>query len=199
MVVVTEDELSESVALKIVEHNGVDTTGVQPIRKGGSGYLRSRLSAFMEVAKRRPVVMLTDLDQVRCAPALIATWIPRNGRPRMFTLRVAVREVESWLLADREGLGKFLHVSPSKISANPEQIPDPKRYLLNLAKKAPRSLRNDLLPARGSIAIQGLGYNACLRRFVNTIWCPGRAAGSSDSLRRAIERVAQLAALANRA
>jgi hypothetical protein len=61
-------------------------------------------------------------------------------------------------------------------------------------KNAPRELRSELLPAKGSIASQGFGYNSCLREFVAKMWSPTRAAERSQSLRRAINRVSELTA-----
>jgi hypothetical protein len=194
VVVATEDELSECVALRLIGLQMGNTDGVQMIRKGGNGYLRSRMANFISVAKRGPVLMLAGLDRVDCPPTLIRKW--RRGRilPENLLFRVAVREIESWLLADREGFASYLNIAPQKITTSPEEISDPKHYLLNLARNAPRELRSELLPAKGSIASQGFGYNSCLREFVAKMWSPTRAAERSQSLRRAINRVSELTA-----
>lgn len=194
LVVATEDELSECVALKLIRQEAAATVGVQLIRKGGNGYLRSRMANFISVAQRWPVLMLADLDQASCPPALIREWGKGKTLPKSLFLRVAVREIEAWLLADQEGMGAYLHVAPQKITAAPEEIPDAKQYLLNLARNAPRELRYELLPAKGSMASRGFGYNYCLREFVTNIWCPTRAAEHSKSLHRSMNRISGLMA-----
>jgi len=171
-----------------------NTDGVLKIRKGGNGYLRSAMAKFIAVAKRGPVLMLADLDRVDCPPTLIQKWTKGTPLPEKLLLCVAVREIESWLLADREGFASYLNIAPQKITTSPEEIFDPKHYLLNLARNAPRELRSELLPAKGSIAPQGFGYNSCLREFVAKVWSPTRAAEHSQSLRRAINRLSELLA-----
>jgi len=192
VLVATEDEISESVAIRLIGQTAANMSDLQLVRKNGNGYLRSRIGTFMSVAKRRPVLMLTDLDQTKCAPTLIRKWTKGKALPTRFLFRVAVREVESWLLADREGIAKYLSIAPQKITSAPEEIADPKAYLLDLARGAPRELRNELLPAKGSIASQGFGYNSRLREFVAKDWSPKRAAERCESLRRALDRVSGL-------
>lgn len=161
-------------------------------RKGNT-YLRRKLPEFRRAALHFPVLVLTDLDRGPCAADLVADWLGRAPRPRQLALRVAVREIEAWLLADRVGLASFLGVSQSKIPPDPEGLPDPKGYLLNLAKAARREIRHDLCPARGSRSKQGLGYNTRMRRFVESSWSPDEASLVSDSLARARRRIAEIA------
>jgi len=88
----------------------------------------------------------------------------------------------------RELLGSRAGTLPRE----PESLPDPKATLLNLARKAPRGVREDLLPAPGSIASQGLGFNSRLSDIVRTIWNPARAAERAPSLQRMRERLREL-------
>ena len=194
VVVATEDELSECVALRLIGVHMENTDGVLKIRKGGNGYLRSAMAKFIAVAKRGPVLMLADLDRVDCPPTLIQKWTKGTPLPEKLLLCVAVREIESWLLADREGFASYLNIAPQKIMTSPEEIADPKHYLLNLARNAPRELRSELLPAKWSIAQQGFGYNFSLRNFVTNVRSPTRATEYSPSLQRAITRLSELMA-----
>jgi hypothetical protein len=196
VLVATEDRLSDAVASKIVFAALGTDVHVRSIVKNGNGNLRKGLHSLVEASKTYPVVMLTDLDHLACAPMLVANWTNGKVLPDRLKLRVAVREVEAWLLADRKGMSEFLKTSIAKISSRPEQIADPKRYLLQLAKSGPRKIKEDLLPSRGSIAIQGFGYNECLCKFVANDWSPERASGSSPSLKKAIERIQELGAAA---
>lgn len=189
LLVATEDELSEAVVYRLVIEARGSVEALQPVRKEGNGYLRRSIDKFCETARRVPVIVLTDLDAASCPPTLIREWFGTKFPPSKLVFRVAVREVEAWLLADREGIGEFLHISPHKIDPNPEALPDPKRYLLNLARLAPRELRNDLLPIKGAAASQGFGYNARLREFVESGWSAERASNRSQSLRKASCRI----------
>jgi len=188
----TEDELSEEVGriLTAEVHVHID----QNLRKGGSGYLKSRISNFCKMAAHHPVLVISDLDRQRCPSQLIAQWLGRRERPDQLLIRIAVREIEAWLLADHEAMRALLKAGARRLPRDPDGLTDPKRTLLNLAERAPRQVRDDLLPAPGALASQGLGYNARLCETVRALWSPARAATLSPSLRRARERLKEFAA-----
>jgi hypothetical protein len=190
----TEDELSEVVGQKLVSDVGGDLMVTMQLRRGGFGYLRSRMRNFCELARQMPVLLLTDLDAVQCPMTLIRDWSRNDAIPDGLLFRVAVRQIESWLLADRESMANFFKVSLRRLPRNPDELPDAKRLLLELASEAPRKLREELLAVRGATAGQGLGYNALLSDFVRVRWNPASAAMRSDSLSRARLRLAELAA-----
>lgn len=192
VVLATEDELSESVGLCLAAEAGLEVG--QQLRRGGFGYLKSRVGRFCEIAMHQPVVLLTDLDRVRCAPTLIAKWMGLQTRPENFVFRVAVREIESWLLADHDAIRGLLGNRIGKLPLDPDQLPDPKKTLLALAERAPREVRDDLVAKQGTIASQGLGYNALLGQMVQQTWRPARAAERSASLAKARIRLKELAA-----
>jgi hypothetical protein len=187
----TEDELSEQVGLCLAAEVGLHAH--QCLRRGGSGYLRSRVDNFCRMAAREPVVLITDLDQSTCAPALIADWLQGAAQPAGFVFRVAVREIESWLIADHEGLRNLMGPRVRSLPENPDGLIDPKRTLLGIAEKAHRAVREDLVVRRHAIASQGLGYNAILCEMVRAQWSPTRAAQRSPSLARTRQRLRELA------
>lgn len=186
----TEDLLSELVGIHLVNAL-LGELEVKTLRGQGNGYLRSRVSNFRQMANHNVVVVLTDLDMKECAPTLMRDWFGDNALPGQLLFRVAVKEVEAWLLADREGFSEFLGINPEKIPEDSDQIMDPKVKLLQLAKVGRRELREDLLPRKGVFAQQGLGYNQVLGRFVMNGWSSERAAENSDSLRRTCERLVE--------
>src|SRR5471032_291896 len=110
VVLASEDALSEAVGRRLVEETGSDLAVTQLLRRGGFGYLRSRIRNFCELARRTPVLLLTDLDREECPANLIADWLRRDAIPEQLLFRVAVRQVESWLLADRDGIARLLKV-----------------------------------------------------------------------------------------
>ncbi|WP_152521875.1 hypothetical protein [Pantoea sp. AS-PWVM4] len=191
--VATEDVLSEAVALKLISLTNGRLIVSQKLRKNGFGYLKSKFPNFCNLSQNMPVILITDLDNCPCAPSLINNW--KNGAviPPNLIFRVAVREVESWILADHVGLSDFFKIPAKAIPMIPDDLPNPKSTLLSLAKKAPRDLKNGLIAKKGTLAIQGTEYNIILSDFVNRIWDPRRAAENSDSLSRAIKRVTELA------
>jgi hypothetical protein len=163
------------------------------IRRNGNGYLRSRIRAFAEIARHRPVLVSTDLDTTICPAALRQEWLNQRECPPGLLLRVAQREIESWLLADHEAITALLGPSVRRrLPHLPDTLPDPKAFLLELARRALRDVRQDLLPEPGSFASKDLGYNSRLCEVVRTYWQPQRAAALSPSLNRTIRRIAEL-------
>jgi hypothetical protein len=181
----TEDELSEAIALRVLAAFPAITIGVC-LRRGGNGYLRSKIRNFCEMARHHgTVLVLTDLDTNVCPAALRK--LRRIPQPQGLLLRVAEREIESWLLADHDAVATLLSKSGQRrLPEKPDGLSDPKDVLLNLASHAPKDVRLDLRAEKGAIARQGLGYNARLCHLVRTEWQPDRAAERSPSLRRAI-------------
>ncbi|MCQ2999259.1 DUF4276 family protein [Pseudomonas syringae] len=190
----TEDELSEAVGLKLLAEHDV-FRGAQPLllRKNGSGYLRSRILSWKQMANHQIVLVLTDLDDCHCPVALLSDWLgPEREIPENMLLRVAVRETESWVLADHEGLRKLVGAK-GKLPPAPDELPDPKQQLLKIARSAPRRVREDLVGMRGSAMVQGLGYNNVLVDWIASEWDPARASSRSPSLERTRRRLQELA------
>jgi hypothetical protein len=186
---VIEDELSEIVLRALLDHvNREYFVGTAYGRKG-FGYLRSTITGWNEGARGTPFVLLTDLDCNVCAPTLIREWLRVPIHPNLL-FRVAVREVEAWLLADRGNIARFLSVSEARVPVVCDGLADPKRELIELARKSrSRDIRQRLVPKRGSTAKQGPDYNGCLGAFVKHHWNINIAAISSPSLARTLHRL----------
>lgn len=189
--VATEDLPSEQVAERLIAYIG-GNVGLR-LRREGFGYLKSRLPNFCEIARQMPVFVLTDLDRAPCPHALVQAWVGQTQVPPNLVFRVVVREIEAWLLADQEGFSQFLGISPRLLRHDPETLHDPKAEVLRLARRARAAIRRDLLSSNNSAAPQGLGYSARLSEFASSIWDIERACESSDSLRRAVTRLQQMA------
>lgn len=187
----TEDALSEAIGQRLLLELPVVVTLNLLLRKNGFGYLRSGMPKWRELAKRQAVLIITDLDRLSCPQKLVEGWLGSQPAPKNLLLRVAVREVESWVLADHEALRKLLG-SKGKLPAAPDTLPDPKSHLLALAHSASRSVREDLVQQNGSVASQGIGYNNRLTAWVHSEWCPERASQRSPSLQRARMRLREL-------
>ncbi len=191
--IATEDELSEAVAVRLIKEAFGDGRVGNRLGRKGNGYLIKKLPSLRQMANREPVLLLTDLDDTNCAPILLQQWSGGQALPDNLLLRVAVRETEAWLLADRNGLADLLGISPDKTPLDPESIPDPKRFLLSLAHRAKRTVRSELIASKGAVASQGLGYNRLLSYFVSNNWQLEAAIDNSASLSKAVVRLRELA------
>ncbi len=187
-----EDELGEQMLRVLLNQSG-RVFHIGTVRgKQGSGFLKKSLNAFNNAAKGTAYIVFTDLDDRPCAPFLIEEWfncsMARYATRRHTNLlfRIAVREVESWILADRDAIAKFLGVSVQLIPAQTDLIQDPKALLLTLANKSrKRSLRDDLVPRLGDQRRVGPDYNGRLSEFLHSSWRATVAELNSSSLARA--------------
>jgi hypothetical protein len=188
-----EDQVSEFVLRRVVEkHSALRIANV--FSRGGYGYLKSRACRFNQAAEHWPFLLLTDLDKGVCAPDLVREWLGGKPRHSHFLLRVAVPEVESWLLADSDGLRRFLGLRGGKQVPRPEDLADAKRALLLWAENAAaRDVRDALVwRDRHGQRHQGPDYNGTLARFVQDRWNLQAAAGRCQSLAGLIRAVEQL-------
>lgn len=184
-----EDILSETLLRVLLDQSGRDYAVGKCFQRGGFGYLKKTARGFNRAAKGTPIIMLTDLDRAACPPALIADWLPMPRHPN-FLFRVAVHEVESWILADREAFARFLGIRQEKVPLNPDEIIDPKVELIRLSQQTRnRELRRAIIPPPRSVRTQGPDYNGRLSGFVLDHWSAERASSNSPSLYRTLEVV----------
>jgi len=192
--IATEDKICDAVAKRLIKEY-TPFKVMEDIRLTGNSYLKNNLKNFYQLSLYTPVFLLTDLDRKACPLKLIEEWHKSVTIPLSHNLlfRVAVREIESWLLADNQGMQPLLQHKKPFIITNPDELPNPKEKLLRLALKSPKAIREELVKQKGETVSQGIGYNTTLPQFVYTSWCPKRASEHSESLRRACERLKQFA------
>ena len=194
-----EGYLEEPVARKLLEHCGHQAGTV--FGKQGFGYIKTKARKFVPLVKHGyAVLVLTDLMDSGCqCPSQACrqyVWQHCGEPPPSFLCRFAVRELESWLLADREAIASFLRISITKIPDNPEFEPDPKRKVVELARLSPKTrLRDALVPSRSHGGAVGPGYRLTMTEFVNKHWSPEQATRNSPSLGRCIDRLNDLHSL----
>ena len=190
-----EDDLSFRVATSLIKK--VFVAGYAPQRlhtkkAGGYGAIKGNLEKYQNLSMKQPVVLVTDLDQYECAPTLIKDWFGRHGQSKFLCFRVAVREIESWLMADRTNFASYLGVSEAKMPREIESENDPKARLISIAKNARRNIRDEIVRSSSTGLAQALGYNDALSIFVDSSWNMDAAAVQSNSLRRAIDGLSRL-------
>jgi hypothetical protein len=183
-----EDDLSEAVMSKMLKQFPGKYEIAQTYNGNGFGYLKTNIKGFNQASIVNPHFMLTDLDNYDCPVALREDWINFDVNPN-FIFRIAIREVESWVLADREGMSQFFNVSLVNFPTNPDLENDPKNTLIQLAKRSnKRDIKEDIVPINQNAKI-GPNYNGCLSDFVFRLWNIDNAANHSASLKRTYEKL----------
>lgn len=185
-----EGALDEAVLRRLVEDEGAVLHRLYG--RKGKPHLKQYLTGFNQSARQFPWVVIMDLDQdFDCAPPLKDECLPDPARYMCF--RIAVRTIETWLLADNQSIAQFLSVAASRIPSSPETLIDPKHTMIELAQHSRRrEIREGMTPRSGSGRKIGPLYNSQLISFTQTHWKPEVAAGKSDSLRRCRERIREL-------
>lgn len=155
--------------------------------KQGKQFLQKRIEKYNSASMYKPFICLVDLDEDECPVTLISTWLP-EGRNTNLTLRVAVKEVEAWLLADRENFAAYMGISSAKIPPYPDEIPDPKQLIVNLARQSRiKRIRQNIVPADDSTSMIGKAYISELTAFTLQKWDIDKAHSNSPSLLRALK------------
>jgi hypothetical protein len=186
---VVEDELSLAVMLKVLASTERGYTVLRPLVERGVDNIRKSLTKYRNASRALAHVVVVDLDEAACAPVLRAQWGLVTLPDRML-FRVAVREVEAWLLADRTGFAKFAGIRASKVSQTPEALPDPKQALLNLVRSSRnRRLAQEIVPKQGTSMSKGPLYNERLGEFVRNEWDVAAAMQAAPSLQRTVNRL----------
>ena len=183
-----EGRLDAAVAKRLIAHAGA-VPAREPFENDGRERLLERVAGYALAARHAPWLVICDLDRDACAPSLMAQH--RWDFPPKLCFRVAVRSIESWLMADPE-IARFLNVRQSALPPNPDAVPNPKRFLFHLARSSRSAEVRETIGGPSGTHQVGTAYTRQLRRFVEEIWDPARAAERSDSLRRAISAVARL-------
>lgn len=192
-----EDKPSVAACLKLLKRspNDLDIQQVWPIkRQGGFPGLMQRIPSFNKatVQESLRVLILTDLDENSCPVSYRETWIKDKGLAENANLifRIAVREVESWALADAQGFAKFFRVQEEKITKQPEGLSDPKLEVINLLRfSKSKDIRTGCIPPPEFYSKTGPDYNHFMQNFFSSEWSPSRASKNAPSLRRAYQRI----------
>ena len=189
-----EGDLDHVVVERLILELGANAGPVHG--RAGRSNLMANLDGYNRAAQFAPWLVLVDLDTDDCAPKLRDDALPSPSQ--FMTFRIAVREVESWILADRERVASFLAIGQPSIPLDPDTLLEPKRKIVDLARRSRRSaIKRDLVPREGSGRATGDLYNTRMMEFVQdgvSGWRPEVARQNSDSLDRAIRAIEALLA-----
>lgn len=183
--ILVEGNLDEAVARKIIKSEGGLVS--QVYGRNGVNYIADRIDGFNGLAQGQPILTLVDLMDIDsdCPAEAVEEWLPY--RHDQMLLRLVVREIESWILADRSNISSFLGIRKPLIPHHPEDIEDPKSTLVELARSSPKEgLKNAIVPRSDAINDEGISYTGRLQKFVRNQWTPAAAAENSTSLQRCI-------------
>ena len=186
-----EGQLDEVVARRILDYTG-HISGVC-YGKNGYGYIKEKIQGFNNASKVVCCFALVDFMDTKldCPLDVISQWLPHRNPNMIF--RVVVRELESWLLADHVNLANYLRINSDSIPSDPEIVFDPKRELINLARRSQSSsIRSSLVPEPNSTAQVGKLYQSEMTKFIQTKWDIASARQRSKSLERCIVRLTEL-------
>jgi len=191
------DTVTEGLTDEVVARRLISYCGHQPgtgYGKRGHAYIRAQAPGFnVHAIHGNPILTLVDFMDtgLACPPEVPATFVP-NRSPKM-VMRAVVRELESWLLADRRGVVRSLGIAESLISRSPETLHDPKQALVNLARRSrSRRRREAIVPAEGMSASVGPGYVSFVEEFLVSVWDIDAARLVAPSLDRCILRLERL-------
>ncbi len=183
---VVEDVLSATVAQAMLKSSERPFLVATVRNERGFGAIKTKIRKFNQAAQWMPYLVITDLDNHPCPVTMVNEWIatPRHNN---LIFRVAVREIEAWLLADRENIARFLQISSAQIDRSPETLHDPKAALIQAVKKhsRSRSIRTDIVPIGATSSI-GPNYNGRLSEFTMKHWDVNLARTNAPSLDRAM-------------
>lgn len=180
--VAVEGDVDAAVARRLIAEIGLSMGPVYGLK--GKSHLDKRILSYNNAARWSRWLVLRDLD-APCAPELLRSRLP-NPSPQMH-FRIAVREIEAWLLADRTRIAQWLRLPVDIVPIDPEALEDPKSALIQLARRSrSRLIRDEMSPATFTSARVGPGYTGRMIEFAANLWRPRFAADSSSSLARCL-------------
>ena len=180
-----EGNLDEAIVRRLVGHCGGQLGTVRG--KRGRDYLIKHLRGYNNGARYGWLwFVLVDLDQKpECAPTLVTETLPDPADGMCF--RVAVHEVEAWILADGTGFARWAGVGRRLVPSDVETVLHPKEKLVDVVRQSRRRrLREAIVPSADSNRSEGPAYTSTLSEFVADRWNIEAAAAAAPSLARAI-------------
>jgi hypothetical protein len=159
----------------------------------GKGKIKKQINAYNNAAQYGYYFVIADLDNdYKCAPLMIKEWLQIQCSNQLL-FRVAIHEIESWLIADRKNIAAFFSVSHDLIPLEPDKEMDPKHIVISLAKRSrKKEIRKAIVPIDEFVSI-GPGYNVQLKKFIQKYWDIDSARKNSPSLDRAIKLLQKIA------
>lgn len=187
--VIVEGPTDEPVVTALMRAAGWADSEFSVMSANGKGVIDRDIKKYWEAARVLPYVIFRDLDQdgEGCPVTLRAELVEHTpGESPDLLIRIVDQCIESWILADRQGVAEFCERSIASVRPRDSR---PKDHLLRLFQK---SQFKDAVSREGGKLAFGPAYAKHLQRLMTDHWSIERAATESDSLRRALERLTEL-------
>ena len=158
-------------------------------RANGKGVIDRDIKKYWEAARSIPYVIFRDLDRDEggCPVAVRSMLSSKTpGESPDLLIRIVDQCIESWILADRQGVAEFCERPIASVRPCDSR---PKDHLLRLFQKVQFK---DAVLREGGKLVFGPAYELHLQRLMTHHWSIERAAAESDSLRRALKRLTDL-------
>ncbi len=193
---IVEGVVDEAVASRVIAYCGHDIGTVYG--KKGIAYVVTKVPKFNQITSEAIYLVLADFMDLSkngitspCPGGAITEWLPARN-PNLIA-RLVVREIESWILADRDGIADFLKVDITSVPQAPESLPNPKEVLISLARRSrSRQVRDALVPAQGSTAVTGPSYTFDIIQFIRDDWNIDQAKALAPSLQACLNKIKTL-------
>ena len=181
--------LADAVAGRKLLEQGGHAVGTVVVKRGKTE-LDPLVLRLNRAARHAPWLVLRDADRDGgdCPVRLRQELLP-EGQDNGLCLRLPVRSLEAWLLADAEAFSGHFHVRAALVPVAPELEVSAKGALVRACRgSTSRAVRASMCRPDDK---PGPGYTPGLTGFVRERWTPLRAAERSPSLARAITDVAR--------
>ena len=187
--VIVEGETDEPVVTALMRAAGWADSEFNVRSVNGKGVIDRDIKTYWEAARGHAYVVFRDLDRDGggCPVTLRAELVEHTpGESPDLLIRIVDQCIESWILADRQGIAEFCNRSIASVRPSDSRH---KEHLLRLFQKA--QFKDAVLREGGKLAF-GPAYKGHLKNLMTHYWSIERAATESDSLRRALKRLTDL-------
>lgn len=205
MYIVGEDAVTIHVLHRIIafcaeiKHIETNIIAEFPVR---GGQIKEAIANYNKLALVAPVILLTDLDDVLCAPTLINRLLNGVKKNKAFVINIAVDEAEAWLMADRIGFAEYFNIDINALPMSVQTRQGGRNYCTEMDFQCKSSydfthrilqtctnpvLIKQLQPQKG--ATKGPEYNSVIIPFIQKKWDINAAKLNSNSLDRMIKRI----------
>lgn len=158
--------------------------------KRGKTELDPLIRRLAGAARHLPWLVLRDADRDgRGCPALLRAELLPHGQPGGLCLRLPVRSLEAWLLADADAFARHFRVRPAFLPDRPDEQVNAKRALVRTCRRS--TSRAVVAAMCGPDDKPGPEYTPGLQAYIDQFWDPARAANNSPSLARALADISR--------
>ena len=187
--VIVEGPTDEPVINALMRAAGWADSEFSVTNANGKGVIDRDIKKYWDAARSIPYVIFRDLDRDEGGcPVAVRSMLSSKTRGESpdLLIRIVDQCIESWILADRQGVAEFCDRSMASVKPPASHH---KPYLLSIMKEAKLK---DAVEQKGHELDFGPAYAIHLQRLMTDHWSIERAAAESDSLRRALKRLTDL-------